>query len=206
VTPFDREALDQHLAELARTPISQYRRNEQLAYWINLYKALTVRTVLRHYPVASISDIDLGSRRSHKGPWDAPLIEVEGQKLSLDDVQNGILRQIWRDRRIHFALSCAALSCPNLQPEPFTSDRLERQLSDVAMSYVNDPRCIQMEDRRLVVSSLFRWYRSDFGESDREVIKFLTGFAEPHLAMKLQQFDQIDGDAFDWRLNDGSSS
>jgi hypothetical protein len=74
------------------------------------------------------------------------------------------------------------------------------------MSYVNDPRCIQMEDRRLVVSSLFRWYRSDFGESDREVIKFLTGFAEPHLAMKLQQFDQIDGDAFDWRLNDGSSS
>jgi len=206
VTPLDRKALDDYLAELTSTPISQYNRIEQLAYWINLYNALTVRTVLKSYPVASIRDIHLGNRRSQQGPWDAPLIEVEGQRLSLNEIQNGIVRPIWRDPRILYALSCAALSCPNLQPMPFTSDRLDHQLSDAAMSYVNDPRCIRMEDRQLLVSSLFRWYRADFGGSDRAVIYHLMGFAEPGLAMKLQQFDRIDGDVFDWRLNDGTIS
>jgi hypothetical protein len=74
------------------------------------------------------------------------------------------------------------------------------------MSYVNDPRCIQMEGRQLLVSSLFRWYREDFGGSDRAVIHYLKGFAEPGLAMKLQQFDQIDGDFFDRRLDDSTRS
>jgi hypothetical protein len=206
VTPVDRKALDDYLAELSRTPIGQYNRTEQLAYWINLYNALTVRTVLRYYPVASIRDIDLGSRRLQQGPWDTPLIEVERQMLSLNDIQNRIVRPIWRDPRTLHALSCAARSCPNLQPEPFTSDRLDHQLSDAAMSYVNDPRCIQIEDRQLLVSSLFRWYREDFGGSDRAVIHYLMGFAEPGLAIRLQQFDQIDGDFFDWRLNDSTRS
>jgi hypothetical protein len=159
-----------------------------------------------HYPVASIRDIDLGNGRSQQGPWDAPMIEVEGQMLSLNDIQNRIVRPIWRDPRVLYALSCAALSCPNLQPVPFTSDRLDHQLSDAAMAYVNDPRCIRMEDRQLLVSSLFRWYRADFGGSDRAVIHHLMGFAELGLAMKLQHFDRIDGDVFDWRLNDGTSS
>lgn len=206
VTPLHRKALDDYLAGLSRTPIAQYNRTEQLAYWINLYNALTVRTVLAHYPVASIRAIDLGDRRSQQGPWDAPLIEVQGQKLSLDDIQNRVLRPIWRDPRVLYALSCAALSCPNLQPVPFTSDQLDRQLSDAERSYVNDPRCIQMEGRQLLVSSLFRWYREDFGGSDRAVIHYLMGIAEPGLAMKLHQFERIDGDLFDWRLNDGTSS
>ena len=204
VTPTDRKALDDYLAELSRTPISHYDRAAQLAFWINLYNALTVKTVLEHYPVASIRHVP-GPGRLAQGPWDAPLIEVEAQALSLNDIHDRILRPIWRDPRILYALSCGALGCPNLQPAPFTSDQLDHQLSQAAMAYINDPRCIQIEEGQLVVSSLLRWYREDFGGSDRAVINHLMGFAEPRLAMKLQQFDRIDGDVFDWRLNDATT-
>jgi hypothetical protein len=88
---------------------------------------------------------------------------------------------------------------------PFSSAQLNRQLSDAAMAYVNDRRCIRMEDRDLVVSSLFRWYRKDFGGSDQGVIHHLMGFAAPRLATKLQQYDHISADVFDWRLNDATS-
>jgi hypothetical protein len=205
VTPADRKALDDYLLQLSSTPISGYNRTEQLAYWINLYNALTVRTVLGHYPVASIRDIDISPGLLATGPRDAPMIEIEGQALSLNDIQNRILRPIWSDSRILYALSCAALGCPNLRPVPFTSDRLDHQLSEAAIAFINDPRCIQTEDRQLVVSSLLRWYREDFGGSDRAVIHYLMGFAEPRLAMKLQHFERIDGDVFDWRLNDATT-
>jgi hypothetical protein len=201
ITPTDREALDAYLERLSDTAISQYNRAEQLAFWINLYNALVVEIVLEHYPIASIRDVDA----SAGGPFDVPLIEVEGYALSLHDIQNRILRPIWRDPRVLYALSCAALGCPNLQPVPFTSRELDRQLSDAAMAYVNDRRCIQVEDRDLVVSSLFRWYRDDFGGSDEAVIHHLMGLAAPRLAMKLQQHDRIAGDVFDWRLNDATS-
>jgi hypothetical protein len=205
VTPADRKALHAYLAQLSSTPISGYNRAEQLAYWINLYNALAVETVLEHYPVASIREVGAGTGRLAEGPFDAPLIEVEGHALSLHDIQNRIIRPIWRDPRVFYALSCAALSCPNLQPVPFTGDQLNSQLSEAAMAYVNDPRCVRIEDQKLVVSSLFRWYRGDFGGSDEAVIHHLMGFAAPRLAMKLQQHDRIDRDVFDWRLNDATS-
>jgi hypothetical protein len=201
VTPADREGLEDYLGRLSSTPISQHNRAEQLAYWINLYNALAVQTVLEHYPIASIRDVDAGSG----APFDAPLIEIEGHPLSLNDIQNRILRPIWRDPRVLYALSCAALGCPNLQPVPFRSDQLDRQLSDAAMAYVNDPRGARLEDQELVVSSLFRWYRGDFGGSEEGVIHHLMGFAAPWLAMKLQQCNGIAGDHFDWRLNDATS-
>ena len=73
------------------------------------------------------------------------------------------------------------------------------------MAYVNDARCIRIEGDQLGVSSLYRWYRADFGPTDREVINHLMAYAEPGLAMKLQRFDRISDDGFDWRLNDAAS-
>jgi hypothetical protein len=96
------------------------------------------------------------------------------------------------------------VSCPNLQPEPFYADQIERQLNEAAMAYVNGSRCIRIEDDQLGLSSMFRWYRDDFGGTDRDVINHLMAYAEPGLAMKLQRFDQITDDGFDWRLNDAA--
>jgi hypothetical protein len=204
VTPADRAALDGYIDRLAAVPIGRYNRAEQMAYWINLYNALTVRLVLDNYPIASIRDIDDAPRPLSGGPWDEPLVEIGGTPVSLNDILHRILRPIFGDPRVHYAVSCAALGCANLQPEPFRGADLERQLSKAAMAYVNSPRCVSVEDDELGLSSLYRWYREDFGGSDTAVIHHLMGLANPRLAMSLQQFDRVGADGFDWRLNDAS--
>jgi hypothetical protein len=204
VTPEGRAALDAYIDRLAAVPIGAYNRSEQMAYWINLYNALTVRLVLDHYPIASIRDINPSPRPLSGGPWHDTLVEIDGTPVSLYDILHRILRPIFGDPRVHYALSCAALGCANLQPEPFRGDRLDHQLSKAAMAYVNDPRCISLEGDELGLSSLYRWYREDFGGSDAAVIHHLMGLANPRLAMSLQQFDRIGADGFDWRLNDAT--
>jgi hypothetical protein len=203
ITPADRAALEGYIDQLAAVPISQYDRAEQMAYWINLYNALVVRVVLDHYPFGSVRHLgERGDPPWEGRPWSLPQVEVEGTPVSLSDIEHRILRPIWQDPRVHYALSCAALGCPGLQPEPFEGVRLHRQLDEAAMTYVNDPRCIQLVDRTLEVSSLFRWYQEDFGGSERAVINHLMAYAEPELAMQLQKFDRLSADMFDWRLND----
>ena len=204
VTPSDRARLDRYIAHLSALPISQFNRAEQMAYWINLYNALVVRLVVEHYPIASIRDIGSRIGAPGAGPWRQELVEVEDIPLSLHDIAHRILRPIWRDPRVHYALSCGAVGCPNLQPEPFEADQLERELSEAAMAYVNHSRCITIDGDQLGLSSLFRWYQDDFGGTERDVINHLMAYAEPGLAMKLQGFDQISGDGFDWRLNDAA--
>ena len=120
VTKTDKGALDGYIARLEKLPISDYGRNAQKAYWINLYNALTVKVVLDHFPVKSIKDINLSSGLFGGlfggGPWKAKLATVEGGKVSLDDIEHRILRPIWRDNRVHYAVNCASIGCPNLQP------------------------------------------------------------------------------------------
>jgi hypothetical protein len=199
----DRSMLESYIEQLAEVPISGYNRAEQLAYWINLHNALLVRLVLEHYPIGSVRSLGAGAPWTGV-PWTKPQLEVEGTPVALSDIEHRILRPIWRDPRVLYALSCGALGCPSLQPEPFLADRLERQLNQAAMAYVNDPQCIRFEGPTLEVSSLFRWYQEDFGGSERAVINHLMAYAEPQLAMRLQKFDRITGDAFDWRLNDAA--
>jgi hypothetical protein len=204
VTPDDRALLEGYVQRLAALPISAYTRPEQMAFWINLYNALVVRLIVDHYPIASIRDIGKGPGEPGAGPWQQQLVEVEGIPLSLHDIAHRILRPIWRDPRVHYALACGAMSCASLQPEPFYGDQLDRQLSEAAMAYINDRRCIRIEGDHLSLPSLYRWYRADFGPTDRDVINHMLAYAEPNLAMKLQGFDRIDEDGFDWRLNDAT--
>ncbi len=204
----DRRRLDHYLERMSEVDLAGYRRAEQLAYWINLYNALTVDLVLDHYPIASIRGIGGTGQGGEAGQgqagnaWRRPLIEIDGVALSLDDIENHVIEPIWNDPRVYYATTCPALGCPNLQPVPFTGDLLDRQLSDAAMAYVNDSRCIDIRDDQLHVSSFYRWHLKAFGGSDHAVIRHLMAYAEPDLAMTLQRFDRLHGDLFDWRLND----
>jgi Protein of unknown function, DUF547 len=199
VLPADREALSVYIDALGGLPITLYRRAEQLPYWINLYNALTVRLVLEHYPVASI--LDIGPRRGH-GPWRKKLIHIEGEEVSLDDIEHRILRPFWHDPRIHYALCLAALGSPDLAPHAFTAATTEAMLDAAARGYVNNPRGVRILHGRLFVSSLYVWYKADFGDSDRAVIAHLERYAQPALAAVLAQETRIAGDSFDWSLND----
>jgi hypothetical protein len=197
----DRRALDAYVGGLVATPVSVLSRPQQLAYWINLYNALTVKLVLAHYPVASIQDIGISPGLLARGPWDRKLVNVEGQPLSLNDIEHRILRPIWQDARIHYAVNCASVGCPNLQPKPFDAATLDAQLDAAAREYVNDARGVRIEGGKLTVSKIYLWFREDFGESDSQVIEHLRRYAEPALADRLQKFRKIDAYAYDWSLN-----
>lgn len=198
----DREALARYIEFMAGIDQEAYRRSEQLAYWINLYNALMVELVLDHYPVASVRQMQRRDEGAKGSAWERPVIVIDGISLSLDDIEKNILQPLWNDPRLYYAITCAAVGCPNLQPIPFSGDEIERQLSDAAMAYVNDPRCISIKNGELHVSSLYRWHLEAFGGSEQAVIQHLMAYAEPDLAMALQKFDRLNGDHFDWRLND----
>jgi len=198
----DRQRLEAYVARLARVPVSGLARDGQFAYWVDLYNALTVAVVLRHWPVDGIREIDISPGLFADGPWGAALVEVEGEALSLDDIEHRILRPIWQDPRIHYAVNCAALGCPNLAAEPFTPDNADRLLDAGARAFVNHPRGARATDGgRLVVSSIYRWFREDFGGSDAGVVAHLRRFAAGDLAARLDGRRRIDGHAYDWTIN-----
>lgn len=203
VSEGDREGLAAYLERMAATPISAYGRPEQFAYWVNLYNALTVKVVLDAYPVASIRDIDISPGWFSDGPWGKPLIVVEGEELSLDDIEHRILRPIWRDPRIHYAVNCASIGCPQLYPQAFTPETMEAMLDQAARDYVNHPRGVSVNgDGSLTLSSIYDWYGGDFGEDEAGVISHLIRHAEPALAESLRVASGIDGYDYDWALND----
>jgi hypothetical protein len=197
----DKAALATYIATLAATPIGRYRRDEQRAFWINLYNALTVQLVAERYPVASIRDIDISPGLFARGPWDKKLVTVEGEELSLNDIEHRILRPIWRDPRIHYAVNCAALGCPNLRKRAFTGADGDALMDEAARDYVNNRRGVHFDGDRLIVSSLYVWYAEDFGGSDAAVIAHLRRYAEPALAARLGAATAIDDDGYDWALN-----
>ncbi|WP_119167831.1 DUF547 domain-containing protein [Algihabitans albus] len=202
VTAEDRGALRRYLDDLASEAVSQLDRPEQFAYWVNLYNALTVETVLAHYPVDSIRDIDISPGLFSSGPWGAKLIEVEATALSLDDIEHRILRPIWnRDPLIHYAVNCAALGCPNLQPRAFRAATARATLDAAARAFVNHPRGAAFSNGGLVVSSIYRWFREDFGDSEAGVIAHLRDYAEPELAGRLAGVTGIFDHRYDWTLN-----
>ena len=212
----DRAALDRYLQALEVSAVGMLGRDAQMAFWINLYNAYTVKLVLNHYPVSSIRDVRAGRGPSLAalfrfetwasmvlgGPWAVPLVTVEGRRLSLNDIEHRILRPQWRDPRIHYAVNCASISCPNLSPAAYTADNLETLLEQGARDYVNHPRGVRIAGGRLQLSSLYRWYRGDFGDLDAAIVAHLKTYAEPDLAAALDSARAIEWLDYDWSLND----
>ncbi len=194
----DRRTLATYMLGLTQLDPRTLARNEQKAYWINLYNALTVFVIVGRYPVESIRDIKSGLITP--GPWEMELITIQDEKLTLDNIEHGILRPIWKDPRIHYAVNCASIGCPNLSPEAYRSDNLERLLDQGARDYVNHPRGMQEIDGDLVVSSIYDWFKVDFGDTDEGVFAHLRQYATPENALMLDGHDDFDDD-YDWKLN-----
>jgi hypothetical protein len=201
VTAADKAALDKTIAALSALPISTYNRGQQQAYWINLYNALTVMVVLEHFPVDSIMDIDISPGIFSFGPWDKKLLRVEGEDISLNDIEHRILRPLWGDPRIHYALNCASLGCPNLGATAYGAADMEARLEAAARAFINHSRGVRFEDGELVVSSIYDWFAADFGGGEAGVLAHLRKYAAPELDRKITQHGRLDRASYDWRLN-----
>ncbi len=202
VTAADLWVLADYLAALQAERISGHNRSEQRAYWINLYNAATIKSVLEHYPVESIRDINLGGGFFTTGPWSEPFLKVEGESLSLDDIEHRILRPIWKNALIHYSVNCASVGCPNLARTAYTGGNAVRLAQANARAYVNSPRGAWFDEGDLYVSSIYAWFETDFGDSDAGVIAHLEQYAEPSLSKRLASVEEIGDDGYNWSLND----
>jgi hypothetical protein len=197
----DAQKLNDYLSSLQSLDPRNYAKAEQKAYWINFYNALTVQVVLNNYPIESITKIHAGWFGF--GPWDDEVgVKVAEQKLTLNHIEHGILRPIWQDNRIHYALNCASYGCPNLLPTVYTVQNTEQLLEKNARDYVNHPRGVKfLKDNYLMVSSIYHWYKVDFGGTDENLIKHFKKYAKPELVERLNIFHgSIDHD-YNWSLN-----
>ncbi len=193
--------LANYLERLQQLEPRDHSRAEQRAYWINLYNALTLWVVLDAYPVDSIRDIHRGVI-PNVGPWDDVHANVAGRDLTLNDIEHGILRPIWRDSRIHYAVNCAAYGCPHVMATTFTAANTETLLDGAARTYVNHPRGVDwVDDDLIVISSLYEWYVEDFGGTRESVIEHLVEYADAPLAARLERFEGRIDYQYDWRLN-----
>ena len=173
-------------------------RNEAMAYWANLYNALTVQIVAENYPVPSIRKIKSGYRA---GPWKLDLVKVEGKTLSLDDIEHGIMRPTFNTPLVHYMVNCASVGCPNLKASPWQAATLEADQEAAARAYINSPRGASFSKGRLKVSSIYRWFKKDFGVGEAGVLAHLTKYADEDLRASLSSKTKIDKYDYDWGVN-----
>lgn len=190
--------LDQYLKVLEGADTKALPRDEQFAFYINAYNAWTIKLILTGYPgVKSIKDLGV----FFSSPWKKKLCRIDGEVISLDQIEHGILRPRFKDPRVHFAINCAARSCPPLRSNPYQGAILDQQLDEMASAFINDPSRNRLERTILYVSKIFDWFEEDFNE---DVVGFILKYANGGLKKGLESNK---GDVvikyldYDWSLN-----
>lgn len=194
----DMQRLGDYIVAQSLQKPSQFSRNEAMAYWANLYNALTLQVVAQNYPVKSIREIKSGRR---KGPWKRTLITVEGRSLSLDNIEHDILRPTFKTPLVHYMLNCASIGCPNLRQQPWQAQTLDADLAAAARAYINSPRGVRVKNGRIHVSKIYKWFKADFGSSKANILSHLKQYAAPELRTHLDTRAKIDHYGYDWSLN-----
>lgn len=185
----DKTALQAYCQYLSDNPVQDdWDRAERLAWWINAYNAFTVKLIVDNYPAKSIQNFDGGKT------WDVKRIRLGGKKYSLDNIENDILRPQFKDPRIHFAINCAAKSCPPLWNRAYTAANLDSTLEARAKAFVNDPNYNTLSASKARVSRIFEWYAADFGDIRQYLNKYAT--------VRLKQSAVISFKEYDWGLNE----
>ncbi|MFC1585568.1 DUF547 domain-containing protein [Fibrobacterota bacterium] len=191
--------LEKYLKVLGKTEIADYSRQEKLAFWINAYNAFTIKLIINHYPVKSIKDI--------KKPWKEKIWTAAGETLSLDDIEHKKLRKELKEPRIHFAIVCASIGCPDLDNLAFLPENMEERLNDRARYFFTQGKNFRLEvegeETRVYVSSIIKWFSDDFGRDQSERLSFISKYLDPQTAARVKntagvKLKYLD---YDWKLN-----
>ena len=191
--------LDTYITYLgANEPQSEWSRSEQLSYWINAYNAVTLQLVLKYYPIKSIKDIGSSIQIPYiNTPWDIDCFSVGGEVLSLNNIEHDKVRAQFEEPRIHFALVCAAVSCPNLRNEAYQAGILDAQFTDQTKLFLADESRNQIAEKRLSLSKLFSWYGGDFRNNGN-----IAEFIDPYTEVAVDKKAKISFMDYDWSLNE----
>jgi thiol-disulfide isomerase/thioredoxin len=223
--PGDVARLDLVLGTLQRSPPADTGKAapaaaERLGYWLNLYNALVVREILRHWPLSSVREVPGGDggRASGEALFRELTFLIGDRRMTLDQIEHEVIRGTFQDARIHFAINCGSRSCPALKPEAFTGPRLQAQLDRATRAFVNDPANVKVDaaQRTVSLSQLFDWYRDDFSAFARsrrrspDLLGFLELYADGPLAASLEKARaeryRLVFTEYDWSVNAGTGS
>ncbi|HEX5715440.1 MAG TPA: DUF547 domain-containing protein [Thermoanaerobaculia bacterium] len=206
----DKATLDRLRQQMAAVDVASLSRPEQLAYWINLYNISTVAVVVENYPVKSIRDISTDPI-VRLNVFKKPYVKVKGGTMSLNDVENDKIRAGFKDPRIHFAINCAAESCPPIRPEPFVGASIEHQLNDQTRRFLEGPNGVRFEQNlevlQLHVTKIMDWFKDDFEQWGGGSIVFLKKHLPSNKVRRIEAAGRsvkLSFDDYDWRLNDTS--
>jgi hypothetical protein len=192
----DNAALNAYVDSFAALDITALPENEQYVAWINLYNAGTIQYIISKYPTKTI-------KTSLFGPWKKIFVTANGAEISLNDIEHEVLRKQWSEPRTHYAVNCASYGCPNLKASAWETATLEEDLSQAARAYINHPRGVSIRrDGRLEVSTIYKWFKEDFGTSEANVIAHFLEYAEADLAAQINARPDIKSYEYDWSLND----
>lgn len=180
-------------------PTDNWSKNAQLAYWINVYNAFTIKIVVDNYPVKSIKDIKKGIPFVNS-VWDVKFIPFKNGMMDLNEVEHGILRKQFNEPRIHFAINCASFSCPQLLNEAYTSENLEAQLTKMSKAFLADENRNVISSNKVQLSKIFSWFKGDFVK-DQTLTEFLNQYAP----VKISNEAKIEHLPYNWELNDVSN-
>lgn len=189
-----REYLKQ-LESISKKELSEFSNKQKLAFWINAYNAYTIEIILKNYPVDSIKDI--GSGLFSSGPWKEKFITLIGGKMSLDNIEHGIIRKEFKEPRIHFAVNCASIGCPSLLQESFVENKLEEQLNRAALNFLTNKNKNYVKGNTLHLSKIFKWYGSDFDQEYGGVQNYIV----KTLGLSNKKY-KINYNKYDWKLNE----
>jgi hypothetical protein len=211
----DRSALKRYLESLSAVPrdaFDAFTKPQQQAFLINAYNAFTIELILTKYPeLKSIKDLG----RLLSSPWKPKWIPLLGAKMSLDDIEHGMLRQrgVYDDPRVHFAVNCASVGCPMLREEAYVAERIDAQLAQQAERFMSDRSRNRWNPQRgrFELSRIFDWYGEDFRLGHRGIATpeaFAARYAD-RLADHPDARDRIRSGRleivfldYDWSLND----
>ena len=189
----DKDKLESYIADLSGIDPRDYNKDEQLAYWINLYNASVVSIVLRVEPENSV--------RSVSRIWKRKRFKIARQKMSLADIEHGVIRPLSNDPRVNFGFFHGTVGAGNILPVAFTGDNLDALLEENVRSFITQSsRGVDIQGNTLQVSSMFDWYRSDFGGSDDDVKNFIKQYVSSEIASAIDQTTSI-AYQYDWELN-----
>lgn len=192
----DKIKLENYLDTLSNHPPGKnWSEAERMSYWINAYNAFTVKLIIDHYPLKSIKDIG-GNLPMINSAWDIKFFKIGGIDFDLNTIEHEILRKQFDEPRIHFAINCASFSCPKLRQGAFEADKLERQLEDQTIYFINNLSKNKISKEATDLSQIFSWFESDFKKKmpvKRYLKKYHSGFNEKNKITYLE---------YNWALNE----
>ena len=184
----DESRLNVYLDLLRNNPPAEtWSKKAQLAYWINAYNAFTIKLILKNFPVKKITDLDGGK------PWDKKWIKIGKENYSLNNIEHDIMRPKFNEPRIHFAVNCAAVSCPPINNKAWTDENIEIELERVSKAFINNPKLNQISKSSVKLSKIFEWYKSDFGD----LIEFINEYSQT----KISKGSNLNYLEYNWSLN-----